>query len=106
MQFIPHLFCRHGLFTFQEFCACVDDTFLVSNESHDNRCRDSEKQWSEVSHKERFLCISISRFTSLIFLSTSAALNISSFYQLFVVLEILCPYLGASDFGRPPFFWK
>ena len=36
-------FCRHGLFTFQKFCTCVDDTFLVLNESHDNRCRDSEK---------------------------------------------------------------
>ena len=49
--------------------------------------------------------ISISRFIP-IFLSTSVALNILSLYQLlyFAILKILCPYLGASDFGRPPIF--
>ena len=73
--FLSHLFCRHDLFTFQIFCACVEDTFLVPNESHDNRWRESEKQWSQVLHEYRFICISISRFISLIFLSTSFALN-------------------------------
>ena len=41
--FLWHLFCRHDLFTFQKFCACADDAFLVSNESHDNRWRESKK---------------------------------------------------------------
>ena len=75
MWFLSHLFCCHDLFTFQIFCACLDDTFLVPNESHDNRWRDSEKQWSHILPKYRFISISISRFVSLIFLSTSLALN-------------------------------
>ena len=24
-------FCHHDLFTFQKFCLCIDDTFLVPN---------------------------------------------------------------------------
>ena len=37
----------------------------------------------EVLHEERFICTLISRFISLVFLSTSVALNILSLYQLF-----------------------
>ena len=75
MWFLSHLFCRHDLFTFQIFCACLDDTFLVPNEFHDNRWRDSEKQWSHILPEQRFISILINRFISLIFLSTSLALN-------------------------------
>ena len=49
---------------------------LVPNKSYDNCWRDSKKKWSEVLLEERFLYISISRFISLIFLSTSVDLNI------------------------------
>ena len=73
--FLPLLFCYHDWFTFQKFCASIDDTFLVPNESHDNCWRESEKWWSEVLHKETFICIPMSRFISLNFLSTSLALN-------------------------------
>ena len=81
--------CLHNLFNFQKFCACLDDQFLVLNEPHDNRCRDSEKYWPEVPYKERFNCILISRFISLIFLSTSGDLNILSFTSYFMILKIL-----------------
>ena len=97
--FLPLLFCYHDWFTFQKFCASIDGKFLVPNESHDNSWRDSEKWWSEVLHKERFICIPMSRFISLNFLSTSLALNISWFWKF-------CHYLGASDFGQSPVFQK
>ena len=42
----------------------------------------------------------------LIFLSTKAPWNILSFHSYFVLLKILCPYLGASNFGHPPAFRK
>ena len=86
MWFLMHLFCCHDLFTFQKFCACIDDTFLVPNKFHDNHWKDSEKWWSEVLHKERFICILISRLISIIFLSTFV-LNILSLCQLFCNFE-------------------
>ena len=46
MWFLPQLLSQHDFFTFQKFCTCVDDTILVP---------------------VRFICISISRFISLIF---------------------------------------
>ena len=49
--------CHHDLFTFQKFCTWVDDTFLVPNEPHDNRWRDSNISWSKVLHEESFICI-------------------------------------------------
>ena len=106
MEFQPHLFCRHDLFTFKKFCACVDNTFLVPNESRDKLWRDSEKYWSEVLHEEGFICILICGFISLIFISISVALTILGLYNYLMILKILCPYLGASDFGRTSVFRK
>ena len=73
-----YLFCRNDLFTFQ-FCACVDYTFLIPNESVRHLL---ERQW-EIIEENINLCRSINRFIFLVFLSTSAALNILSLYQLF-----------------------
>ena len=70
MWFLPHLLSHHDLFSFQKFCTCVDDTFLVP---------------------VRFICISISRFISLIFISIPVAWNISSLDHCFLILKILCP---------------
>ena len=78
-------FCYHQqgrvkenhLIIFQIFCACIDNTFLVPNESHNNCWGDSQKKWSE----KRFICISASRLSY--FLSPWVALNILSLYQLF-----------------------
>ena len=62
---------------------------------------------SDVLHEERFICISISRFISLIFLSASFVLNkIQCLYQLFRVFENSMSSLGASDFGGLPVFRK
>ena len=93
---IPHLFCRSDLFIFQKFCTCVDDTFLVPNESG----------WQS---RERFIyfCRSISRFISLVlfFFSTSVALNIFSFYQLSLDSETFFMSLfGCSQFWAPTRF--
>ena len=101
MWFLLHLFCRHDLFTLQKFCACVDDTFFIPNKPHGNRWRDSEKWWSEVLHEERFICILISRFISLIFLSTSVALNIFSLYQLFRDFRKFVSLFGGFRFWAP-----
>ena len=102
MWFLLHLFRYHDL-----FCVCADDTVLVLNESNDNFWRDGAKQWSEVLHTTRFICMSISRFISFIFLSTSIALIIFSLYQLFpdfeniVSLPILAlPILDAYPFSK------
>ena len=70
MWFLPHLLSHHDLFSFQKFCTCVDDTFLVP---------------------VRFICISISRFISLIFISIPVAWNILSLDHCFLILKILCP---------------
>ena len=40
MRFQQHLLCRLDLFTFQQFCASIDDTFLVPNESRDIQWKD------------------------------------------------------------------
>ena len=42
MLVLPHLSCCHNLFTLPKFCACIDDTFLVFNESHGNCWQDRE----------------------------------------------------------------
>ena len=72
-----YLFSRNDLFTFQ-FCACEDDTFLIPNES--------VRHWEIIEENINF-CRSISRFIFLVFLSTSAALNMLCLYQLFLDFE-------------------
>ena len=42
MWFLPHLFCRHNLFTSQIFWSCLN-IFLVPNEYHDNRRKNNKK---------------------------------------------------------------
>ena len=79
---LPHLFCCNDLFTLQ-FCACVDDTFLVPNESVQHLL---ERQWEIIEENINFYR-SISRFISLVFLSTSVTLNILSLYQLSLDFE-------------------
>ena len=79
----------------------------------------ARKKWSKVRHEELFICILISRFIYLIFLSTSFALNILSLYQLFRDFEnfmalfgrfwlwapthfpeVICPKYGAANLGN------
>ena len=97
---LPHLFCRNDLFTFQ-FCACVDDTFLVSNESARHLL---ERQW-EIIEEKIYFCGSISGFISLVFLSTSVALSILSLYQLFRDSETFSMSLfGHFQFWAPTRF--
>ena len=78
---------------------------LVPNECHDNCWRFNKKKWFKAQHKERFICISISKFVvSLIFLSTLVAFKILSLYQLFMILKMLCSYLGCFRFWVPTHF--
>ena len=88
---LPHLFCRNDLFTFQ-FCTWVDDTFLVPNESLRHL---EERQWEIIVENINFRRL-ISRFISLVFLSTSVASNILSLYQLSLDFETFF----MSLFGR------
>ena len=88
---LPHLFCHNDLFTLQ-FYACVDDTFLVPNESLQHLLG---RQW-EIVEENIYFCRSISRFISLVFLSASVALNILSLYQLSPHFE----HFSMSLFGR------
>ena len=53
---------------------------------------------TKVLLEERFICILISRFISLIFLSTLNALNILSLYQLFLDFEIFMSLFGCFQF--------
>ena len=83
---------------------------LVPNECHDNRLRFNKKKWFKAQHKERFICISISKFVvSLIFLSTLVAFKILSLYQLFydfenvVFLFRVFSILGAHSFCESNF---
>ena len=79
---------------------------LVPNKFHDNHWKDSEKWWSEVLHKERFICILISRLISIIFLSTFV-LNILSLCQLFCDSETFSMSLfGHFQFWAPTRFPK
>ena len=87
---LPHLFCHNDLFTLQ-FYACVDDTFLVPNESVQHLL----EKW-EIIEENIYFCRSISRFISLVFLSASVTLNILSLYQLSLDFESF----SVSLFGR------
>ena len=58
---------------------------------------------SDVLHEERFICILISRFISLIFLSTLVPLNIMSLCQLFRDFKNFMSYLGHRG-GTPTRF--
>ena len=70
---------------------CVDDTFLVHNESHNNR--------------NLFVDWWVARFISLIFLSTSVALNILlSLYQLFCDFENFISLFDRFRFWVPTRF--
>ena len=93
---LPHLFCHNDLFTLQ-FYACIDDKFLVPNESVQHLL---ERQW-EIVEENIYFCRSISRFISLVFLSVSVALNILSLYQL----SLHCENFSMSLFGRFR-FWE
>ena len=91
MWFLLYLVHRHDLFTFQKFRTCVDDTFLVHNESHNNR--------------NLFVDWWVARFISLIFLSTSVALNILlSLYQLFCDFENFISLFDRFRFWVPTRF--
>ena len=59
---------------------------------------------TKVLLEERFICILISRFISLIFLSTLNALNILSLYQLFRDIEIFMSLFGCFQFWVSTFF--
>ena len=80
---LPHLFCHNDSFTLQ-FYACVDDTFLVPNESVQHLL---ERRWEIIEENIYFYRL-ISGFISLVFLSASVALNILSLYQLSLHLFI------------------
>ena len=97
---LPYLFCRNDLFTFR-FCACVDDTFLVPNESVQHLL---ERQW-EIMEENINFCRLINRFIFLVFLSTLVALNILSLYQLSLDFETfpLCLF-GHFRFWVPTHF--
>ena len=57
-------FCCHDLLPSKKIYTCLDDTFLVPDTNH---WRNSEKKWSWVLHKERFVCMLISRCIYLFF---------------------------------------
>ena len=103
MRFLPHLFCRHDSFTLQKICGCVDDTFLVPNESHDNHCRDSEKNLQFCTKRDLF---SNRLDLFLIFLSTTAALNKLNYYQIFRDIENFMSLFGPSRIRQPPVLRK
>ena len=103
MWFLPHLFCSHNSFTLQKICECVDDIFLVLNESHDNHCSDSEKNLQFCTKKDLF-ADRLDLF--LIFLSTTAALNKLNYYQIFRDIEHFMSLLGPSRIRHPPVFRK
>ena len=105
MWVLPHLFGHHDLFTFQKFCACIDDTFLVPKES---TWQSLKRQWeilfwSSSLYKERF-CRSINRFISLIFHQLQLLWTYWIFTSLWFWKYFACPYLVA--FGHPPIFQK
>ena len=84
----------------RKFCACVDQTFLVPNES---TWQSLERQreiiiWSSSLHEKKFICRSINRFISPIFYQFQLLWIWWVFTSYFVILKIFC----MSLFGR---FW-
>ena len=98
-------FCRHYLFTFPNFCGCVDDTFLVPNES---AWQSLERQreimvWSSSLLEERFICRSISRYISLMFNQLQFLSTYCVFTNYFVILKNFCmPLFGRFQFWALP----
>ena len=92
---LPHRFCHRDLFTFQKFCACVDNTFLVPNESawHSLERQQEIMVWSSSLHKERLICISISRFISLIIFQLQLLWTRWIFTSYFVISKNFCMFL-------------
>ena len=83
----------------QKFCKCIDYTFLVPNESHENRCRGYEKRWSKVVQKKRFICISKGNLFLLFFFQLQFVWTESLPVTLWCWKFYVPIYLGASDFG-------
>ena len=107
MWFLLHLFFRHDLFTFPNFCGCVDDTFLVPNES---AWQSLERQreimvWSSSLFEERFICRSISRSISLMFNQLQFPSTYCVFTNYFMILKNFCmPLFGRFQFWAPTRF--
>ena len=102
-----HIFSHHDLLTFIKFCACIDETFLVPNESTWQSLEkpDGLMAWRYSLHKERFICRSVSRFISLIFYQLQLLWTYWVFTGYFVILKILCmSQFGCFQFWGPTHF--
>ena len=98
---LPYLFSCKDLFTFQ-FCACVDDTFLVPNKSVQHLL---ERQW-EIIEEYIYFCRSISRFISLVFYQLQLLWTYWVFTSYLLILKLFPPmYLfGHFRFRAPTRF--
>ena len=85
------------MFTFQKFCACIDDIFIVPNQSWHLL----ERQWQTIvwssAHTEIYLHINKQIYFSY-FSLTSVALNILKLYQLYV--KIFCLSVQCSKYNK------
>ena len=107
MWFLPHLFCHHDLFTFQKFCACVDETFLVPNKyTWQSLERQQEiMAWNYSLQEDRFICKLRSRLIFLIFCQLQLGWTYWVFTSYFMILKILCMSLfGCFRFWAPTRF--
>ena len=87
-----HMFSSAMTFTFQNFCACVDDMFLVSNESTWQSLERHQEimVWSSSLLEERFICRLISRFISLMYYQLQLLCTHWVFTSYFVILKNFC----------------